>query len=507
MRQRSNDHLKHDGKNYRKMIHGQFFKVAKGHGEEEARRRFDIIEMIFGDLQRQGCSEWTNEALLLADEIRKGGSLVNYEPPLTHQGAHHLGRIIKAKTEQVSDLEFSKIVQDGKSIKIEKDISEIIEDFPSVEFTEDNPYVGNYKDSLEEKLQDIIVKIRAINKSDSADLILTEGTLHKAIKDYQNYRLADFTHEGQVNQTGHFINGLLNRILKKTEDIHLSKLNFSKCQSIVDYFRNRPDGLEKETCAKTIQILMRFLLWLKKSSAYGWKIDNLDELDKKVKALPSDRQKLETIKVVGFSQLEIYELIKNSSETELALILLGLNCGYGAGESGRLTTQHLYLDQEHPEAEKLQDLKSFGIQNWIRMKRPKNNVLNAQLLWLETAEAIKNLGVSDGVIFRTSTGAPMYRENSKNAQSTFSNYFRRLLEQCDTKSLSFGKLRKHFSTWLRNKGESELASMAVQHGNPTEDKLLHHYSNKPYKRYFEAQVEYRLYLGIEEAVRNRGLKD
>ena len=88
-------------------------------------------------------------------------------------------------------------------------------------------------------------------------------------------------------------------------------------------------------------------------------------------------------------------------------------------------------------------------------------------------------------------------------ESTFSNYFRRLLEQCDTKSLSFGKLRKHFSTWLRNKGESELASMAVQHGNPTEDKLLHHYSNKPYKRYFQAQLDYREHLGIEEAIKHR----
>ena len=169
MRQRSNDHLKHDGKNYRKMIHGQFFKVAKGHGEDEARRRFDIIEMIFGDLQRQGCSEWTREALRLADEIRRGGSLVNFEPPLTHEGLHHIARIIKATTEGVSDEEFNKIKQDGKSIKIEKDISEIIENFPSMEFTEDNPYVGNYKDSLEEKLQDIIGKMRTINKSGSSD--------------------------------------------------------------------------------------------------------------------------------------------------------------------------------------------------------------------------------------------------------------------------------------------------------------------------------------------------
>lgn len=504
MRHRSNDQLRHDGKNYRKMIHGQFFKVAKGHGLEEARRRFDLIEMIFSDLQRQGINEWTREALDLANEIRIGGSLVNFEPSYTDEGLKHLGRIVQVGIHQRGTREqLDEVIRQGKNIKIQNEISEFIENFPSLEFTDENPFVGDYLSNLENQIQNILQKIRAVKKTGNDGFILTDGTLHQALDKYEKYREKPFLVDGQLDQTGHYVKVLIRRLRRYTQDFPLSKLSFSKCQEIIDVFRFRVDDLKKETCSKTVQEFVRFLKWLKKTDLYAWKIDNLDELDKSIKDKKEDRIKLETLKIVSFGRDEIHKLITHASNTQLAMLLLALNCGYGAAESGRLRIENISFDQVHPESDKHPELLEFGNQSWIVMLRPKTNVYNAQLLWPETAAAIKALGVNTGEVLVTSTGQPLYRDFSKNSQSSFGNYFNRLVKSTGVSKLSFGKLRKHFATWLRNKGEAELASMAVQHGNPTKDKLLHHYSNLPYKRYFQAQLEYREYLGIEEAIGNR----
>ena len=104
-------------------------------------------------------------------------------------------------------------------------------------------------------------------------------------------------------------------------------------------------------------------------------------------------------------------------------------------------------------------------------------------------------------IMLTDKGANLYRDSSRNAQSSFSNEWSRLrsrVAKAEGKDaipkLPFGTLRDQFSNWLgSDQNRAVIASVALAHGIPHKgDKLLYkHYSNRPWAHLFEAQKEYR----------------
>ena len=104
----------------------------------------------------------------------------------------------------------------------------------------------------------------------------------------------------------------------------------------------------------------------------------------------------------------------------------------------------------------------------------------------------------------TNTGEPMYRDSSRNAQTSFANQWTRLLDRViknDDKDavprLPFGTLRDQLSNWLgSDENLAVLASTALAHGVPHKgDRLLFkHYSNRPWAHLFKKQREYRQVL-------------
>ncbi|QDU96228.1 hypothetical protein Pla8534_40470 [Lignipirellula cremea] len=186
-----------------------------------------------------------------------------------------------------------------------------------------------------------------------------------------------------------------------------------------------------------------------------------------------------------------------------------INNSHGAAEVGRVQWEDIYLDQDHPWRSEGLNVWEGG--NWTGFLRPKTDVLGWWLLWPETVGLLlewkeqcrsifgREVAPDDTLIVRES-GAPLYGMN-KNGQSAFYNQFDRLKKQC--KRLGFpvaalppGTLRNQFSDWCGGEeADATVASVALSHGIPHKgDKLLYkHYSNRPWKRLFEKQQEYREY--------------
>ena len=112
-------------------------------------------------------------------------------------------------------------------------------------------------------------------------------------------------------------------------------------------------------------------------------------------------------------------------------------------------------------------------------------------------------GDTDRVLI-TDTGADLYRDESRNAQTGFANAWKRLLdrtEKCEgegsVRRLPFGTLRDQLPNWLGgDENKAIVASVALCHGLPHKgDKLLFgQYSNRPWAALFKSQQEYRQHL-------------
>src|SRR5207302_275585 len=70
------------------------------------------------------------------------------------------------------------------------------------------------------------------------------------------------------------------------------------------------------------------------------------------------------------------------------LILLGLNCGFAAAESGTLEPAEIFLEQRHPEAGRY-NIVSTAQDSWVRRLRHKTEVYGEWKLWPHTVLALR----------------------------------------------------------------------------------------------------------------------
>ena len=104
----------------------------------------------------------------------------------------------------------------------------------------------------------------------------------------------------------------------------------------------------------------------------------------------------------------------------------------------------------------------------------------------------------------TDKGNNLYRDSSRNAQTSFANEWSRLharIAKAEGEGavprLPYGTLRDQMSNWLgSDQNRAVLASVGLAHGIPHKgDKLLYkHYSNRPWADFFKAQKEFRQHL-------------
>lgn len=528
-----------DGKGLRRMIAGRRFRLPAGVDHHEADRRFARIEETWQDNEAfcrrySGNLVWTDVALWVAERLKTGEVRIPI-PPIDEllasfgDGEWHIGikLIIDRYTSDDAVCRYPPTV-DELPWDEAKTFYDVISDlFPSVNWMLPERHADRVIQFHETAARYSIEQLSKAKETAPPDpsTPLISGTLHEALVAYEKKREDDFTlPNGEFDSSGHHMVGLVRRIRERSEDFKLAELDFERCQSLIDFWRNRPNDLRKKTpltkktCSNYIGEMKRFFSWLHLTTDFGWRRPaDFDLLNRQIRRLPGDTKSLNDMEVPTYSVAELASLFKHAIPIERLVMCWCLNCAHGAAEFGRVDWGDVFFDQEHPWRKKGLRIDTSQEDSWCGFIRPKSDVLGWWLLWPETmtllrwwrSEWVRTFGrepANSDRILLTKEGKNLYRDHSGNGQTGFANMWDRLLrrhrkaateQEKLEQTLPFGTLRDQLPDWLGGEQTKALvASVALCHGIPHKgDKLLYrHYSNRPWKALFESQREFRDHL-------------
>ena len=334
------------------------------------------------------------------------------------------------------------------------------------------------------------------------------GTLHKTITDYKEYLRQIGMQDGQGNLSPQTRKCLewLDMLQEHHADCQLWQIDIGAIEKMVSYWRNRPLTKRGNRCSidhatKMVQQIYRLLRWLDKQPKYRWTMPRgAEDLKRAPIRLPEDDRNhatafRSTIKHT-YTPEQLAMLAQDADDFGRALVAVCVNCAFGASEVGQWSTKEYHLFAEHPHAAAL-GITSDDTDSWIVGKRSKTGIYGEHLLWEEVARAVQPFLDGREVLVVTSSGKPLYRAHSKNAQSGFGNWWRHRLDRVQEKHsnfprLPFGSLRDLLPNVLRREYSDEVASLALQHGKLSSDDLLDCYANLPFRKLFEATRELRM---------------
>ena len=523
-----------DGKGVRRLIAGRRFRTPAGVSPREAEQRFLKIEALWRD-NEEFCRnigrpvEWTHIAVWAAERLRKGDVRVSL-PPIDDTLASYgeceypstLNQIVWRHTDDTLACHCPPTV-DGLEWDEAKHFYDVVSNaFPSVNWLLPSPHANSIVDFHQTQARFSLKELAKAKNQSPPDPAtpLCSGTFHEALLAYEVERRKDFIlPDGSFDGSGHHMLGMIRMMRERINDCPLAELDFTRCQNVVDFWRNRPKyqngemPLSHKTCGNYLGELKRFFEWLHMTSAFGWrKPEDYGSLKTRIRCLPSDRPSLDDLEIQTFSVEELTLLYRYAIPSERFHLVWCLNCAHGAAEFGRVEWEDLFLRQEHPWRKQGLKIETGEADSWCGFIRPKSGVLGWWLLWPETvqllewwrkdiAKHLRREPKHDERVLLTEAGNPLYRDQSRNAQTGFANKWSRLLARVHenegetaVRSLPYGTLRNQLPDWLGGEqARAVVASVALCHGIPHKgDKLLYrHYSNKPWAALFQAQREYR----------------
>lgn len=400
-------------------------------------------------------------------------------------------------------------------------IQRLARKYPFLHFVpEDEEAFSNGADFIERAARHELEKVRQL-----APNVLPEvtNTLHEALDAYASYvKKTDLepTPEGpSLTPFGALKAEQATRLKQRHADRPLSSLDLDTCQELVDYWRMRPltsdkrikpaRPMAKKTCENQISELMRFFRWLHKTKDFGWrKPEDFDDLKTTVKDIQEERTSIAHSQVRTYLPEQLATLNKYATPLERLLLLLGLNCGLKGAEQGTLLLDHIFLNQEHPNARYLREIAKFDCRpedRFILYRRNKSKVYGEFLLWPQTVEILRwaverqrsicsKLGLPFRNLLVTKKGTLFYRLTSgkKNQSQIFGNRWDALIKRvrkdhADFPDYSFTSLRDTAGDLVRHVAGGEVSAVFLMHGQPVvEDNLLDLYTNRPFGKVFEA---------------------
>jgi integrase len=287
----------------------------------------------------------------------------------------------------------------------------------------------------------------------------------------------------------------------KLLETDLADVTVAKAQQLIDVVRKRPLTLESKhtrrlavkTCQSIHKVIRHFFDWLDLSDEWQWTEPlRFRKLNYNPAALEDgekhdQKQKKEHWRI---SDNEIQILVKHATPSERVLILLGLNCAFGAGEIGNLRIPYVKFESQEIDG--------------IRFKTGNDT---RHRLWPETAEALgwelqrreqlpQSAESKDIFFLSEGKGLPLWRRSKAgNYNDGIAKRWNDLIqrvrkEQPNFHQYSFGKLRKTAAIRVIEIADAEAASMILAHGIPSEDKLLSAYVNIPWQKLYAAQEAY-----------------
>lgn len=369
----------------------------------------------------------------------------------------------------------------------------------------------HFQNGLERLNEDIAtskqIRATAMNVPDA-----TGQSLEDAITAYETHlRASETTPDGRLTPWGKTQVDQFKSIRSYLSDARfgsrnfltadLAELSFACCDGIYEVFRRRPltflskfkRRMAPKSASNFLKAINTFFIWLDGADEFEWQLPRrYNTISRKTAPLTAEeqyeRKRSKKASVIPTEHLKT--LFDYSLPTERVLLLLGLNCAFGAAEIGHLRTKFVDIRQR--------------VIDGIRFKTGNDT---KHLLWPATVAGLtwtleKRQGQPEpsqeyaDIVFITERGKPLWHHTKKgNTSNGVSNVWDRLIkriqkEQPTFPSYSFNKLRKTAATRILGLANAEVASMILAHKTISEDELLQHYVQTPWRKLFDAQEKF-----------------
>jgi hypothetical protein len=259
--------------------------------------------------------------------------------------------------------------------------------------------------------------------------------------------------------------------------------DFAAVDQLFAVIRRRPvtfryqKPMAKKTASNLIGELGRFFDWLHKSPEWDWrKPPEFSEISRSPFELESDLE-AESKEVPTYTVAQLRTLFEYGTPLERLLILLGINCAFGADQIGEI-------------------VEKKGVHFIMRVRR-KQKVRGIHRLFAATVEGLRwaMKGREDqksAYVLVNGKGRPLWRKTSGgNRSKDIPNAWNRLLDrvcedQPDFPRYGFNTLRDTSANMVRRLAGPEIASVHLTHRHQSSDRNLRQYTNVPRKKLFKA---------------------
>ncbi|HEX4129571.1 MAG TPA: hypothetical protein VHZ24_05975 [Pirellulales bacterium] len=460
----------------------------------EAEWRYAAIHRLYADDCRESEQNlWSLRGLTFAKEIAAGKKVIELSaPPPQDRGA---------------------------VIEFQQGIEHARQSFPSLTITPADETV--FGESVEQN-QDLVAgrlkeletelkRMGALLSTDALPNRLIPGTFHEALDAYSKMieRDGERLPNGLLKHSQRKRLKMVERFKDKHRNLPLCRLNFDEGSHLIAFWRKRPKTLKKSNCSRShskhhVGELIRFYKWLDQTDQFQWAMPKgLLSVSRKIPKLDSEK-KTSAISKLVYTPDQLAVLNKHATPLERLCIYVGLNCGMGAAELGRVLISDILLSHEHEHGKRLR-IETNTNDNWIRMNRPKTDVFGEWRLWPETVVmlqwAIKRAHrLGTDLVFVKRNGEPIFDEISDKPEYGFTNLWTGLLRRVRRHDEGFGKLpfgtlRDTLPDYLRAEFGEEMASMCLAHGRPVNaDTLLDCYANRPFGRFHQVLPQARTFF-------------
>jgi integrase len=333
--------------------------------------------------------------------------------------------------------------------------------------------------------------------------------LHQSLAAYSRWISGRFVRKDQrTTAWGSLQSRIVAFLQQHVEDMPLAELETARIEAIVELLQSRPAGKRGRPVSAAwtttcIKLFRRFLRWLHKSPDFAWRRPADLELQavRIVESSEERSKKRRTAQVQTYTAEELKECWARADPFMRLLMLLALNCGFGRGELASLELDEVLLRAKHPHERDL-GIATTSNDGWILRIRRKSSIYGEWKLWPETTAALEawlaerqQLGVpaSERALLVNRRGR-RFDEPTRGNHTNFQipNRWYALIDRIRRKTpgfrkLSFNKLRKTASNWIRREAGGEIASIFLAHGKAVaSDDLLDVYTNRPFAKVFAA---------------------
>ena len=423
--------------------------------EQEQQRRRDAEDFTAGpnDASTDGRPEWTDDALALAEAIRK------------HQHSIRVGQPanIKGDAAYVAYLDH-----------LRQRFGHLINIVPADEEAAEHGRV-EHRNFAEHRSRQARLNARIANVPVPAGV--TGSALYQALDAY-----ADQVAESHTKEFGKVESANARRLKNSITDMDLGDFGYSAMERIKGYWAARPEAklrggkgsgrpISVSTVEGHLKTTRRFMRWLDRSDAFDWELPphGLDALKINLKRLRSDEELAKQrhgVKVLTVPQLA--EVYRHATDFERLLVLLGLNAAMAQAE-----IMTLRWDEVEQDA--------------IKRIRRKSEVYAEFTLWPETRAALdwwrRVRGAKGDLVMVTAERNGYTRQRISNAWSTLRKRIERETGQAPDWWLPFKHLRKTGAQLVRQASDGEVAGVFLSHGQPVAtDDLADAYTNRPFDK-------------------------